>query len=98
MQSNNPSSRILKAIALPLVAQALLAFPLGALEVRGWHHLTEVVVLCTVATTTGGFLIIARLLTARQAMAVALVYYPIMMGLSFFVFLTVGMTLRGGYL
>lgn len=94
-QSANPSRRILLAIVLPLVAQAILIVPLGVLETRGWHHLTEVAVTLMLVAVTGGFLYLIRPLTKGHAAIVAIVYYPIMLGLSSFLDIVIGLSIFG---
>ena len=91
------TKRIVIGIAAPVVVQAIVAVPIGALEQRGWD-LTWVVAGWLMVTTTGGFAALAKPLTARQRWLVALVYYPTVLLLSLYVGLLVVGRLYGAYL
>ena len=96
MTTDNPSQRIFRAIVLPLAAQAILVVPLNLLEARGWHHLTEAAVILMLVVITGGFIFLARPLTKTHAAMVAAVYYPIMLALSSFIDVVIGLSIFGG--
>src|SRR6266849_1494018 len=95
-KSDNPSRRIFLAIVLPIVAQAVVVIPLGAPALQGWHHLTGVAEVVMLIATTVGFLWLARPLKKIHAAVLAVVYYPLILALSAFVDLAVGITIFGG--
>jgi hypothetical protein len=83
--------RTIIGIVAPIAAYAALAVPLGAMEAHGSSSTTStwLFILCLVATSTLGFIFTTRRLTRWQSLAVAVVYYPIVLALSFYASLIV---------
>jgi len=83
-------TRTICGIAAPVAVYGVLAVPIGKIEVQGPPSLAWWLgIVSLVGTSTAGFVFTTKRLSRWQSAAFAIVYYPFVLALSFYVSLIV---------